>query len=78
MLKTAGKALKDVGIHIVDGPNPIPAPEMLSDQAKKAWLKLPLVPLPAKDAKGPMEFQFTVQPQTSAIKYFCENYHKEA
>jgi hypothetical protein len=55
VLKTAGKALKDVGIHIVDGPNPIPAPEMLSDQAKKAWLKLPLVPLPAKDAKGPME-----------------------
>jgi acetyl esterase/lipase len=50
-LKTAGKALENAGIHIVYGPNPSPAPELLSDQAKKAWLGLPLVPLPANDAK---------------------------
>jgi len=78
VLKTGGKALEDVGIHIVYGPNPIPAPEMLSDQAKKASLELPLVPMPAKDAKGTMELQITVQPQISAVRFYCENYHKEA
>ncbi len=50
VLKEAGKILEDAGIHVVYGPNPIPAPGMLSDQAKKAWLELPLVPLPAEDA----------------------------
>ena len=51
VLKTAGKALEDVDIHVVYEANPTPAPEMLSDQAKKAWLELPLVPMPATDAK---------------------------
>ena len=50
-LKPLGKGLEEAGISIVYGPNPVPAPEALSDQAKAAWLQIPHLPAPAKDAK---------------------------
>jgi monoterpene epsilon-lactone hydrolase len=45
------KPLEEAGISIVYGPNPIPAPETLSDQAKVAWSQLPQLPAPATDPK---------------------------
>lgn len=50
-LKPLSKGLEDVGIPVVYGPNPVPAPESLSDQAKMAWLQIPHLPAPAKDPK---------------------------
>ena len=49
-LKPMAKALEDADIPIVYGPNPVPAPETLSDQAKMAWLQIPHLPAPVKDA----------------------------
>ena len=51
VLKPLAKVLEDAGIPIVYGPNPVPAPETLSDQAKMAWLQIPHLPAPARDAK---------------------------
>ena len=51
VLKPVAKLLEDAGIPIIYGPNPIPAPETLNDQAKLAWAQLPQVPSPVKDAK---------------------------
>jgi hypothetical protein len=51
VLKPVAKLLEDAGILIIYGPNPIPAPETLSDQAKLAWAQLAQVPSPFKDAK---------------------------
>ena len=50
-LRDIGKLLEDAGISIVYGPNPTPVPEVLSVEAKRAWLNLPQIPLPANDPK---------------------------
>jgi hypothetical protein len=45
-------------------PNPIPASETLSDQAKVAWLQLPYIPTPAEDAQklaAVREFTLTLE-----------------
>jgi acetyl esterase/lipase len=63
-LKPVAKMLEDAGVPIVYGPNPIPAPETLSDQAKLAWSQLPQVPSPIKDAKqfaAVREFTFLLE-----------------
>jgi len=63
-LKPVTKVLEDAGVSIVYGPNPIPAPETLSDQAKLAWAQLPQVPSPIKDAKqfaAVREFTFSLE-----------------
>lgn len=43
------KGLEESGVHIVYGPNSIPAPEGISEAAKKVWVNLPQLPLPAED-----------------------------
>jgi acetyl esterase/lipase len=43
------KGLEEAGIHIVYGPNPVPPPAGISDEAKKVWANLPQVPLLADD-----------------------------
>jgi acetyl esterase/lipase len=50
-LKALGKGLEEAGINIVYGPNSVPPPEGISDEAKKVWLLLPQVPLQAQDLK---------------------------
>ena len=63
-LKPVAKMLEDAGVPIVYGPNPIPAPETLSDQAKLTWSQLPQVPAPIKDAKqlaAVREFTFSLE-----------------
>ncbi len=46
------KGLADVGIDIIYGPNSVPAPEGISEEAKKAWVNLPQLPLPVE---GPIK-----------------------
>ncbi len=43
------KGLEEVGINIVYGSNSVPAPEGISEAAKKVWVNLPQLPLPADD-----------------------------
>ncbi len=43
------KGLEEAGIHIVYGPNSVPAPEGISEAARQVWSSLPQVPLPADD-----------------------------
>jgi len=38
------KGLEEAGFHIVYGPNSVPAPEGISEEAKKAWVNLPQMP----------------------------------
>jgi len=42
-----GKGLEEAGFNIVYGPNSVPAPDGISDEAKAAWVNLPQLPLPA-------------------------------
>jgi len=44
-----GKGLEEAGFNIVYGPNSVPAPDGISDEAKAAWVNLPQLPLPADD-----------------------------
>ena len=46
-----GKVLEEAGLQVAYGPNPIPVPEVLSEEAKAAWLNLPKLPLPANNPK---------------------------
>jgi acetyl esterase/lipase len=48
-LEQLTKGLQEAGINIVYGPNSVPAPEGISEEAKKAWANLPQVPIPADD-----------------------------
>jgi acetyl esterase/lipase len=48
-LEPLAKVMEEAGINIVYGPNPVPPPPGLSDQAKAAWANLPQVPLLADD-----------------------------
>jgi monoterpene epsilon-lactone hydrolase len=50
-MKEVAKVLEDAGIDIVYGPNSVPAPEGISDEAKKMWAQLPQLPLQGHDAK---------------------------
>jgi acetyl esterase/lipase len=50
-LKALGKGLEEAGVKIIYGPNSVPAPEGISDAAKKVWVNLPQVPLQAHDVK---------------------------
>ncbi len=50
-LKDFGKGLEQAGVKIIYGPNSVPAPEGISEAAKKVWLLLPQVPLQAQDLK---------------------------
>jgi acetyl esterase/lipase len=43
------KVMEEAGFNIVYGPNSVPAPEGISEEAKKAWANLPQVPIPADD-----------------------------
>ena len=43
------KVMEEAGINIVYGPNSVPPPEGISEEAKKAWANLPQVPLLADD-----------------------------
>jgi acetyl esterase/lipase len=43
------KGLEEAGVHIVYGPNSVPAPDGISEAAKKVWVNLPQLPLPADD-----------------------------
>jgi len=48
-LEPLAKVMEEAGINIVYGPNSVPPPEGISEEAKKAWANLPQVPLPADD-----------------------------
>jgi acetyl esterase/lipase len=48
-LEGFAKGLEEAGVHIVYGPNSIPAPEGISEAAKGVWANLPQLPLPADD-----------------------------
>ena len=48
-LKGLVKGLEEAGINIVYGPNSVPPPPGISEEAKKAWANLPQVPLLADD-----------------------------
>jgi len=48
-LKVAGKILEEAGIHIVYGPNSVPPPEGISEEAKAMWRQVPQVPLQGHD-----------------------------
>jgi acetyl esterase/lipase len=48
-LKGLTKGLEEAGVNIVYGPNSVPPPEGISEEAKKAWANLPQVPLLADD-----------------------------
>jgi acetyl esterase/lipase len=50
-MKELGKVLEEAGLQVAYGPNPIPVPEVLSEEAKAAWLNLPKLPLPANNPK---------------------------
>jgi acetyl esterase/lipase len=50
-MKPVAKVLEDAGIHIIYGQNSVPAPEGISDAAKKMWVQLPQLPLQAHNAK---------------------------
>lgn len=50
-MKALGKGLEEAGINIVYGPNSVPPPEGISEEAKKAWANLPQLPLLADDLK---------------------------
>ncbi len=50
-MKGLAKGLEEAGIRIIYGPNSVPAPEGISEAAKKAWVNLPQVPLQAHDLK---------------------------
>ncbi len=44
-----GEGLEKAGVKIIYGPNSVPAPEGISEAAKKVWVNLPQLPLPAED-----------------------------
>ena len=46
-----GKLLEEAGIQLAYGPNPTPVPEVLSEEASRAWPNLPQLPLPANNPK---------------------------
>ncbi len=48
-LEPLAKVMEEAGINIVYGPNSVPPPEGISEEAKKAWPNLPQVPIPADD-----------------------------
>ena len=48
-LKGLTKGLVEAGINVVYGPNSVPPPQGISEEAKQAWAKLPQVPLQADD-----------------------------
>ena len=48
-LEPLAKVMEEAGINIVYGPNSVPPPEGISEEAKKAWANLPQVPLQAAD-----------------------------
>jgi acetyl esterase/lipase len=50
-LKELGKVLEAAGMPIEYGPNAAPVPDVLSDEAKRAWPNLPHLPLPAANPK---------------------------
>lgn len=50
-MKPMAKVLEDAGVNIVYGPNSVPAPDHLSDAAKKMWAMLPQLPLQAHNAE---------------------------
>jgi acetyl esterase/lipase len=45
-LEALTTGLVEAGINIKYGPNPVPAPEGISDAAKQVWVKLPQLPFP--------------------------------
>jgi acetyl esterase/lipase len=51
VMRELGKVLEVAGMRVVYGPNPMPVPEVLSEEAKAAWLNLPHLPLPANNPK---------------------------
>jgi acetyl esterase/lipase len=50
-MKGVAKGLEQAGVKIIYGPNSVPAPEGISEAAKKVWQNLPQVPLQAHDLK---------------------------
>ena len=46
-----GKGLEQAGVKIIYGVNSVPAPEGISEAARKVWVNLPQVPLQAHDPK---------------------------
>jgi len=50
-MKALAKGLEQAGVKIIYGANSVPAPEGISDAAKKVWPNLPQVPLQAHDMK---------------------------
>jgi len=38
------KGLEEAGVQIIYGPNSVPAPEGISEAAKKVWVNLPQLP----------------------------------
>ena len=48
-MQELGKGLEKAGVKIIYGSNSVPAPEGISEEAKKAWVNLPQMPLPADD-----------------------------
>ena len=77
-LKPLAKGLEDAGINIVYGPNPIPAPEVISEEAKAVWEKLPQLPLQAADPEKLAAFrEFGDAGDDAAFQKLKEKYSME-
>jgi acetyl esterase/lipase len=48
-MQALSKGLEKTGVKIIYGPNSVPPPEGISEEAKKVWVNLPQLPLPADD-----------------------------
>ncbi len=48
-MEALAKGLEEAGVHIVYGPNSVPAPEGISEAAKQVWSSLPQVPFAISD-----------------------------
>ena len=49
VVEPIAKVMEEAGINIVYGPNSVPPPPGISEEAKAVWANLPQVPIPADD-----------------------------
>jgi acetyl esterase/lipase len=77
-LEPLAKVMEEAGINIVYGPNSVPTPEGLSEEAKKAWANLPQVPLLADDSeKLAAVRKFTLLAEDMAFEQLKTQYSME-
>ena len=72
------KGLEEAGINIVYGPNSVPAPEGISEAAKRVWVNLPQMPLPADDPEKVAALRvFTTLLENAAFEKLKTSYSME-